>query len=243
MIAKLDVSHRFSGAVRVVTDKVYVGIGGSGREAARTAYQQEVAFLGSSCPRSLLTEIDLCDETGRGIEPSFVPENPGALMRLVLPGVNCHAVVREHEHDTSHPLWKVVDPREIEGIDDTSKLGGWANPQVARAVEEFLGAQVAEFMLRLAKQIEAMKRATFPGWERTGGPLHIHVYASPCGAVGSTALHLVDKLQPLLKPPFRIIVTWLLLADAGRVTDRDVARALQHAALTEVLLRTQGFDE
>ena len=65
MITKLDTRHRYSNAPRLCSEKVFLGIGGAGREAARTAYMQERAFFGRACPYSLVAEIDLCGETGK----------------------------------------------------------------------------------------------------------------------------------------------------------------------------------
>ena len=67
--------------------------------------------------------------------------------------------------------------------------------------------------------------------------------ASQNGAVGSTAMHVIDRLALRLTPPFRIVFVPLLLADQGRVTDRAVASALQHAGLTEILQRARGCHE
>src|SRR5450830_933172 len=126
MISKLDLSHAFSDAPRACTHKVYLGVGGTGREAARTAYRAEELFYGKPAPHSVLGEVDLCDETGRGLEPPFIPTPAGAFCRLVLPGVNLAAVVEEHGGNPGHPLWIVVDPEQIKDIGDTALLGGYA---------------------------------------------------------------------------------------------------------------------
>jgi hypothetical protein len=243
MIAKLVTRHRFSDAPRHSVDKLFLGIGGAGREGARTAYLQERAFYGKACPYSAIAEVDLCGDTGRGIEPTFVPDDPGALHRLILPGVNCTALVDAHGRYHTFPMWAAVDPEQIAEIKDTAKLGGYANPQVARAVEELYASMLDEFLRLVVRQIEVMRRTPVPGWERAGGPLHIFVFASQNGAVGSTALHVVDRLAPRLTPPFRIVFMPLLLADQGRVTDRAVASALQHAGLTEIQQRARGRHE
>lgn len=243
MIAKLDTRHRYTDAPRRCSEKVFLGVGGTGREAARTAYMQERAFYGRACPYSLVAEIDLCGETGRGIEPVFVPDDPGALHQLILSGVNCRALVEAHGGNHAFPMWEAVDPAQIKDIEDTSKLGGFACPQVARAVQELYQQQVDEFLRLLVQQIETARRATVAGWDRTGGPLHVFIFASQNGAVGSTALHVIDRLAPRLKAPVRIVFVPLLLADQGRVTDRAVASALQHAGLTEILQRARGRHE
>lgn len=240
MIAKLDTRHRFADLPRRYTQKLLLGVGGSGREGARTAYMQEKAFYGKACPTTLLAEVDLCFETGRGLEPSFVPDDPGALHRLILPGLDCRALVQQHGGNYTYPMWIPVDPEQIKHVVDTSKLGGFACPLVARAVMELYAKHVDEFLRVLVQQVETARQATVPGWERTGGPLHVFVYASLNGAVGSTAMHVIDRLGPRLKPPFRVVFVPLLLADEGRVTDRAVAGALQHAGLTEILQRSRG---
>lgn len=240
MIAKLDTRHRYSNMPRLCSEKLYLGVGGTGREAARTAYMQERAFFGRACPYSLVAELDLCGETGRDIEPLFVPDDPGTLFRLIFPGVDCRAVVEVHGENHAYPMWAAIDPVQIEKVEDTAKLGGFACPQVALAVQELYRAQMDEFLRLLAQQIETIKRTTVQGWERNGGPFHVYVFASQNGAVGSTAMHVIDRLSPRLKPPVRIVFVPLLLADQGRVTDRAVASALQHAGLTEILQRTRG---
>jgi len=243
MIAKLLTNHRFSDEPRRAIDKVFLGIGGAGREAVRVAYLQERAFYGKACPFSLVGEIDLCADTGRAIEPTFVPDDPGALHRLILPGVNCRALVEAHGGNHHFGMWTYVDPEQIQSVDDTAKLGGYACPQVARAVEELYVSMLDEFLRLMVRQIDLMRRTPVPGWERAGGPLHVFGFASQNGAVGSTALHIVDRLAARLTPPFRIVFVPLLLADQGRVTDRAVAAALQHAGLTEIQQRARGRHE
>jgi hypothetical protein len=242
MIDKLDTHHRYQRAARRCLEKVFVGVGGTGREAARTAYLQERQFFGRASPYSTVVEIDLCSETGRGIEPTFVPDDPGALMQLIFPGVDCRALVQRAGLD-GDPMWAAIDPEQIKDIENTAKLGGFACPQAARAVQEMYRSVLDEFLRRVAQQAETMRRTTVPGWERTGGPLHVFVYASQNGAVGSTAMHVIDKLAPRLTAPVRVVFVPLLLADHGRVTDRRVASALQHAGLTEILQRARGRHE
>src|ERR1051325_8207505 len=222
MIAKLATRHRFSDAPRRCVDKVFFGVGGAGREAARTAYLQERSFYGKGCPSSLIAEVYLCSDPGRGIEPTFVPDDPGALHRLILPGVNCRAVVDAHGGHDSFPMWTAVDPEQISAIEDTAKLGGSACPRVARSVEELYEPVLDEFLRLVVRQVETVRRTPLPGWVRIGGSLHVFVFASQNGAVGSTALHVIDRLAPRLTPPFRIVFVPLLLADQGRVTDRAV---------------------
>lgn len=238
MINKLDLSHRFDGQIRIGAMKGFFGVGGAGREAARSAFLQEYSFHGCQCPYTVLGEVDLCGETGRGIEPPIVPDDPGAFHQLVFPGVNLSAVVEAQA--TNHKLWESVDPNQIKAIQDTGKLGGFACPPAARAVQELYAPLLEEFLREFVEDVEAMKRKTVAGWERAGGPFHLYVFASLNGAVGSTAMHVVDRLHDLLKPPYRVIFIPLLLADHGRVTDRAVAKALQHAGLTEILQRSRG---
>jgi hypothetical protein len=240
MINKLDLSHRFQGQVRIGAEKGYLGVGGAGREMVRTAFLQENSFFGCQCPYTVAGEIDLCGETGRGIEPPIVPDDPGALHQLVFPGVDLSAVVDQHGGNPAHRIWASVDPNQIRTITDTGKLGGFACPPAARAVQELYADLLDEFLRKFVEDVGAMKRRTVAGWERAGAPFHLYVFASLNGAVGSTAMHVVDRMHGLLKPPFRVIFVPLLLADHGRVTDRAVAKSLQHAGLTEILQRSRG---
>lgn len=242
MIHKLDLSHVFQSIVRYCCFIVRLGVGGSGREAARAATRGDIAIFGEPSPFSLHREFDLTAGTGRGIEAVLEPGYPGAYGELLLPGTSCRAIVEQHGGNPDYSLWDSVDPSQIFDVDDTLLLGGYANPQVARAAQEFLRARVDEFLRGFVEDIDRLTRSSHPGWKPSGA-LQIHIYAGANGATGSTALHLIDKAYPALKSmntAFRIVHHWLLMADHGRVTDRTVARALSHAALSETHVRSRG---
>jgi hypothetical protein len=141
------------------------------------------------------------------------------------------------------PWWTSVDPDAIKHIGDTATLGGYAAPQAARFVLEFHAEKVDEFCLAVAKRVDAMLAQQVPGWEPSG-PLHVVFFNSLNGAVGSTGLHLKDRLEPLLRGQgraVRILQVAALLADRGRVTSRAQARALQQAGLTEIFIRSLAW--
>jgi hypothetical protein len=234
-----ELRHGFMNRTIRCGHNVRIGVGGSGREACRSGHRAEELFFGRPCPHSGLVEIDLCGETGRGLEPPVAPAIAGCYHRLIFPGTDCAAVVREHGANEKHPLWDRVDPEQVVDVTDTSKLGGYAAPQVSSLVQELYESSLMEFLRDVAKGIERRRRTPASGWE-TVGPLHVQIFAGQNGSVGSTALHIADRLQPLLQPPYRITVCWLMLADRGRVTDRRVAMALQHAALTETHHRARA---
>lgn len=242
MINKLNLSHDFLRLLRYCAFIVRVGIGGSGREAARAAAAGDVVVHGEPSPFSLLREFDLTSATGRGVERPVEPSYPGAYGELLLPGVSCSAMVEEHGSDPRYASWEFVDSEEIRDVKDTRLLGGYANPQVARAAQEFFSDLIDNFLRSLAEDIERMTRLSHPGWKPSGA-VQIHVYAGQNGAVGSTALHLVDRLYPALvslNVPMRIVHHPLLMADHGRVVDREAARALTHAAMAEIHVRSRG---
>lgn len=240
MIDKIDTTHRYSDRVRYVRPTIFVGHGGMGRELARAAMRETEAHFGAPVPFVLLVESDLCDETGRALEPTFQPSIPGSFMTFIAAGVDCATAVREHGDNQDLAWWLSVDPNAIRHIGDTGKLGGYAAPQAARFVLEFHGDKVEEFTLAVANRADAMLAQQVPGWEPSG-PLQIVIFNSVNGAVGSTALHLKDLLEAALRRQgrsVRVLQVAALLADRGRVINRSQARALQQAGLTEILTRS-----
>lgn len=237
MIEKLNTQSRFSDGLRAVSPTLFLGIGGTGRECVRAAARQIEAHYGRPVPHVMIVEVDLCGETGRSLEAAFQPTLPGTYMTYVAPGVNCAAAVEQHGSNPEYELWQAVDPAVISHVIDTGEIGALASPQVARFAAEFNIKQLDDFSLRVATRIEAMRRAEVPGWQAIG-PLQVVVMRSLNGAVGSAGLHFVDRLRELLKPPYRIVDMPALLADRGRVTNREEARALQQCAMAEILNRS-----
>lgn len=243
MIPKIDTSHRYSKRVRHVRPTIFVGVGGLGREMARAAMRETEAHFGSPVPFAMLVELDLCDETGRALEPVFHPRLSGTQMTFIAPGVDCAAAVAEHGGNPELAWWNAVDPEAIKHIGDTGKLGGYAAPQAARFVLEFHNEKVEEFCLAVTNRADAMLLLQLPEWE-VSGPLQLVLFNSINGAVGSTALHVKDRFEVLLRRPnlpVRILQVAALLADRGRVINRAQARALQQSGLTEVFNRSLAW--
>lgn len=237
MIARINVQHRFSVRPRSMPPTVLFGAGGWGREGVRAGVRSVEALFGASSPFLLAAQYDLCDSTGRSLEPDLHPDIPGTSMSLVLPGVNCAAAVEQHGADPGCPWWKPVDPQVVAHIDDTGELGGWASAQVARFAFEFYRERVSEWALAVAARIDEMRHAVVQGWEAKG-PVQLLVMRSLNGAVGSSSLFVIDELRRHLPPSSRVIDMPALLADRGRVTNRQEARAIQQAALLDILDRS-----
>ena len=238
LIDKLDTSSRFTDRPRMMLSTLLLCIGGMGRELGRAVRRLLEAQYGQPLPGLTSAEFDLCDQTGRSIEEPIVPDLPGSLLRFIVEGVNCRAAAEQHPGGCECRVCQAVDLDEVRDIVDTSELGGWASAQVARFALEFSLPKVDEFCLQLAMAVESTRRREVPGWI-IADPLQVIVLRSVNGAVGTAGLHVVDRLHRSLRPPFRIVDMPALLADRGRVTNRAEARAIQHAALHEVLLRSQ----
>src|SRR5690606_11121112 len=113
----------------------------------------EELIFGKPSPHTVLGEFDLCDETGRGLEQAFVPELSGVFSSVIMPGTNCAAIVERHKDDPAYALWRCIDPTQID-VENTHILGGYANPQVARAVEEFYASIVDEWVRDFTQNIK-----------------------------------------------------------------------------------------
>lgn len=237
MIEKLNTISRYSERLRAVSLTIFLGIGGTGRECVRAAARQIEAHFGCPVPHVLIVEMDLCGETGRSLEAPFQPILPGTYMTYIAPGVNCAAAVEQYGGNPDHELWEAVDPAVIGHVVDTGEIGALASPQVARFASEFNKKQLDDFCMRVATRAETMRHTEVPGWELVG-PVQLVVMRSLNGAVGSAGLHVVDRLRNLLRPPYRVIDMPALLADRGRVTNRNDARALQQCAMAEILNRS-----
>lgn len=238
MVGRLDTTHRYSRQVRTVVPLVIVAAGGTGRDAGRAAMRLIRSHHGGDCPYVHYVEFDLCEETGRKLEPRFEPDLPGTVLSLTLPSLDCGAAVQHHRDDPECRWWDAVDPDVVSAFSDTRELGGWAVPQVARLALLVHEAVVETELRALRDRILTLERAQFEGWRREG-PLHVVFMRSGNGAVGSSSLHLKDRLMELLPSETRVIDMVELLADHGRVTNQSEARALQQCALIEILCRSR----
>lgn len=238
---KYNYRHTFESRVLPCKRLVAIGEGGAGRTAVR-AFERHVESLSRPCPLLGVAEWDLACDTGRtDTEPPYEPAFVENLVTRIMPGLNPGAVVREHGDDLHCGLWEAVDRDAVGSLDVSSQdIGGYASPAVTRLAQLVYPDRIEEFAIAVAQLADSLGTNSGGGWQCSDPGLVVMSFASPCGAVGSTALHLLDALKQRLTPPFWILHFSLLIAERGRVVSRAEARALQFAFLKEFDIRCQN---